>query len=42
MTSKKGQTSRIEAEIDKSRDEGHWKKVLDLVDQFKATSPNNG
>ncbi|XP_014219287.1 tetratricopeptide repeat protein 7B [Copidosoma floridanum] len=41
MTSKKGQTWRIEAEIDKNREENNWKKVIDLADQLKTHCPNN-
>ncbi|KAL7301291.1 hypothetical protein TKK_0006030 [Trichogramma kaykai] len=39
MTSKKGQTWRIEAEIDKNREENNWKKVIELAEQLKSTSP---
>ncbi|XP_008208439.1 tetratricopeptide repeat protein 7B isoform X1 [Nasonia vitripennis] len=41
MTSKKGQTWRIEAEIDKNREEGNWKKVIELADQLKTLCPSN-
>ena len=42
MTSKKGQTWRIEADIDKNREEANWKKVIDLADQLKTQCPSNG
>lgn len=42
MTSKKGQTWRIEADIDKNREEANWKKVIDLADQLKTLCPTNG
>ena len=42
MTSKKGQSWRIEADIDKSREEGNWKKVIDLTEQLKTLCPSNG
>lgn len=42
MTSKKGQTLRIEAEIDKNREEGNWKKVTELAEQLRVLYPSNG
>lgn len=42
MTSKKGQTLRIENEIDKYRGEGNWKKVIELANSLKELYPSNG
>lgn len=33
---------RIENEIEKSREESDWKKLIDLAEQLKARSPNHG
>ncbi|KAG7205179.1 hypothetical protein KM043_018269 [Ampulex compressa] len=41
MTSKKGHAFRIESEIDRNRDEGNWKKVIELADQLKVQYPSN-
>ncbi|KAG8035973.1 hypothetical protein G9C98_003100 [Cotesia typhae] len=41
MTSKKGQTLRIENEIDKYRGEGNWKKVIELANSLKELYPSN-
>ncbi|KAF7408227.1 hypothetical protein HZH68_003074 [Vespula germanica] len=41
MTSKKGHTLRIESEIDRNREEGNWKKVIELAEHLKAQYPNN-
>ncbi|XP_076663255.1 tetratricopeptide repeat domain 7 isoform X2 [Andrena cerasifolii] len=41
MTSKKGHTLRIEAEIDKNREEGNWKKVIELAEHLKVQYPSN-
>ncbi|XP_014297851.1 tetratricopeptide repeat protein 7B [Microplitis demolitor] len=41
MTSKKGQTLRIESEIDKYRGEGNWKKVIELANNLKELYPSN-
>lgn len=42
MTSKKGHTLRIESEIDKNREEGNWKKVIELAEHLKVQYPSNG
>ncbi|XP_076241565.1 tetratricopeptide repeat domain 7 isoform X2 [Calliopsis andreniformis] len=41
MTSKKGHTLRIESEIDKNREEGNWKKVIELAEHLKVQYPSN-
>ncbi|KAJ8670137.1 hypothetical protein QAD02_001396 [Eretmocerus hayati] len=41
MTSKKGQNWRIEAEIDRAREEGNWKRVIELADQLRTLCPGN-
>ncbi|XP_043249151.1 tetratricopeptide repeat protein 7B [Colletes gigas] len=41
MTSKKGQIFRIEQEIDKNREEGNWKKVIELAEHLKVQYPSN-
>ncbi|XP_029049892.1 tetratricopeptide repeat protein 7B isoform X2 [Osmia bicornis bicornis] len=41
MTSKKGHTLRIESEIDKNREEGNWKKVIELAEHLKTQYPSN-
>ncbi|CAL7951682.1 unnamed protein product [Xylocopa violacea] len=41
MTSKKGHTLRIESEIDKNREEGNWKRVIELADHLKVQYPSN-
>ncbi|XP_015591073.1 tetratricopeptide repeat protein 7B isoform X2 [Cephus cinctus] len=41
MTSKKGHTLRIENEIDKNREEGNWKKVIELAEHLKVQYPSN-
>ncbi|XP_017880228.1 tetratricopeptide repeat protein 7B isoform X2 [Ceratina calcarata] len=42
MTSKKGHTPhRIESEIDKNREEGNWKKVIELAEHLKVQYPSN-
>jgi len=33
---------RLEAEIEKSREESTWKKVVDLAEQLKLRSPDSG
>ncbi|KAL6449285.1 hypothetical protein ACFW04_000725 [Cataglyphis niger] len=41
MTSKKGHTLRIESEIDRNREEGNWKKVIELAEHLKVQYPSN-
>ncbi|XP_076296118.1 LOW QUALITY PROTEIN: tetratricopeptide repeat domain 7 [Lasioglossum baleicum] len=41
MTSKKAHAPRIEIEIDKNREEGNWKKVIELADHLKVQYPSN-
>ncbi|XP_076163530.1 tetratricopeptide repeat domain 7 isoform X1 [Ptiloglossa arizonensis] len=41
MTSKKGHIFRIEQEIDKNREEGNWKKVIELAEHLKVQYPSN-
>ncbi|XP_020283991.1 tetratricopeptide repeat protein 7B isoform X2 [Pseudomyrmex gracilis] len=41
MTSKKSQTLRIETEIDRNREEGNWKKVIELAEHLKVQYPSN-
>jgi hypothetical protein len=38
----KGRNYRIESEIEKSREESNWRKVIDLAEQLKLRSPNSG
>jgi len=33
---------RIESDIEKSREESDWKKLIELSEQLKTRSPNNG
>lgn len=33
---------RIENEIEKSREESDWKRLIELAEQLKARSPNHG
>jgi len=42
MTSKKGHTLRIESEIDRNREDGNWKKVIQLAEHLKVQYPSNG
>lgn len=43
MTSRsKNAVRSYEAEIEKSREESNWKKVVDLAQQLKARSPQHG
>ncbi|PSN31945.1 Tetratricopeptide repeat protein 7B [Blattella germanica] len=37
----KSRNYRIESEIEKSREESNWKKVIDLAEQLKLRSPNS-
>ncbi|EZA53912.1 tetratricopeptide repeat protein 7B isoform X2 [Ooceraea biroi] len=41
MTSKKSQTLRIESEIDRNREDGNWKKVIELAEHLKVQYPSN-
>ncbi|XP_014479484.1 PREDICTED: tetratricopeptide repeat protein 7B isoform X2 [Dinoponera quadriceps] len=41
MTSKKSHTLRIESEIDRNREEGNWKKVIELAEHLKVQYPSN-
>ncbi|XP_011708113.1 PREDICTED: tetratricopeptide repeat protein 7B isoform X6 [Wasmannia auropunctata] len=41
MTSKKGHTLRIESEIDRNREDGNWKKVIQLAEHLKVQYPSN-
>lgn len=42
MTSKKSHTLRIESEIDRNREDGHWQKVIQLAEHLKVQYPSNG
>lgn len=43
MTSRgKSVTTRIEVEIEKSREEGNWSKVIELAEQLKEKSRDYG
>jgi len=43
MTSKKGTTQRgIESDIEKSREDGRWQRVIELADSLKHGSPKQG
>ncbi|XP_018341195.1 PREDICTED: tetratricopeptide repeat protein 7B isoform X6 [Trachymyrmex septentrionalis] len=41
MTSKKSHTLRIESEIDRNREDGNWKKVIQLAEHLKVQYPSN-
>ncbi|XP_068086272.1 tetratricopeptide repeat protein 7B isoform X2 [Anabrus simplex] len=41
MTGKGRSWVRIETEIEKSREESNWKRVIDLAEQLKTRSPNS-
>ncbi|XP_011646054.2 tetratricopeptide repeat protein 7B [Pogonomyrmex barbatus] len=41
MTSKKSHTLRIESEIDRNREDGNWKKVIELAEHLKVQYPSN-
>jgi len=38
----RGRSFRLETEIEKSREESNWKKVVDLAEQLKLRSPDSG
>jgi hypothetical protein len=38
----RGRSYRIETEIEKSREESNWRKVVDLAEQLKLRSPDCG
>jgi hypothetical protein len=38
----KGRSYRIETEIERSREESNWKRVIDLAEQLKSRSPDFG
>jgi len=38
----RGRSYRIETEIEKSREESNWKRVVDLAEQLKLRSPDCG
>jgi hypothetical protein len=38
----KGKSCRIEVEIEKSREESNWKRVIDLAEQLKSRTPDFG
>ena len=38
----RGRSYRIETEIEKSREESNWKKVVDLAEHLKLRSPDSG
>ncbi|XP_018399048.1 PREDICTED: tetratricopeptide repeat protein 7B isoform X3 [Cyphomyrmex costatus] len=40
MTSKKSHTLRIESEIDRNREDGNWKKVIQLAEHLKVQYPS--
>lgn len=42
MTGRKAVTTRIEVEIEKSREEGSWTKVIELAEQLKEKSRDYG
>lgn len=35
-------TTKVEALIESCRSEGKWQKVIELTDELKTGSPNNG
>lgn len=35
-------TTKVEALIENSRSEGKWQRVIELTDELKTGSPNNG
>lgn len=42
MAAKGKANVRIENEIEKSREESDWRKLIELAEQLKARSPNHG
>lgn len=42
MASKKGNAVRLETEIEKSREDARWQRVIELAEQLKQGSPNHG
>lgn len=40
MTSKRGNTIRIQTEIEKNREEGNWKRVIELTETLKSQEPS--
>ena len=42
MTSKGRNAVRLETEIEKSREESRWNRVIELADQLKQRSPHQG
>lgn len=43
MASRGGRSAvRIETDIEKSREDSNWKKVIELAEQLKVRSPANG
>lgn len=42
MTGRGRNAVRIETEIEKSREDSNWKKVIELAEQLKIRSPNYG
>ena len=42
MAGKGKSNFRIENEIEKSREESDWKRLIELAEQLKSRSPNHG
>lgn len=42
MTSKGRNAVRLETEIEKCREESRWNRVIELAEQLKQRSPNQG
>lgn len=42
MTSKGRNAVRLETEIEKSREESRWNRVIELAEQLKQRSPHQG
>lgn len=42
MASKGKGNVRIESEIERSREESDWKRLIELAEQLKTRSPNHG
>jgi hypothetical protein len=42
MTGRGRATARLESDIQVSRDESNWRRVIELAEQLKTRSPNLG
>ena len=42
MSSKTARSNRLEADIEKAREEANWRKVIELAEQMKSTRNFSG